>query len=102
MRVMQPPPPFFIDQVSTPPPPPLWTGGGFTKNARMGIPCTQCKVLYVGNYPNPSFSPFAEVCCSIIGGFRLLVHSGYSVFKLLSIFTYFHLFVPIFTHSPFG
>ena len=26
---------------------------------------TQCKVLYVGNYPNPSFGPFAEVCCSI-------------------------------------
>ena len=27
----------------------------------------QGKVLYVRNYPNPSFGPFVEVCCSIIG-----------------------------------
>ena len=62
----------------------------------------QCKFLDVGNYSNPSFGPFAEVCCSIIGVFKLLMHLGYHKFELLSIFTYFHLFVPIFTHLPFG
>ena len=61
---------------------------------------TQCKVLYVGNYPNPSFGPFAEVCCSIVGFFKLLMHSGYDKFELSFIITYFHPFVPIFT-PPF-
>ena len=59
--------------------------------------CMQCKVLYVGNYSNPSFGPFAEVCCSIIGLFKLPMHLGYGIFELLSIFTHFHPFVPIFT-----
>ena len=63
--------------------------------------CAQCKVLYVGNYPNPSFGPLAEVCCSM-GFFELLMHLGYDIFELLSIFTYFHLFVPIFTVLPVG
>ena len=62
------------------------------------MPCTLCKVLYVGNYPNPSFGHFAEVCCSITGVFKFLMHSGYGIFDLLSISTYFHGFVPIFTH----
>ena len=35
---------------------------------------TQCKVLYVSNYLNPSFGPFSQVCCSITGVFTLLVH----------------------------
>ena len=61
---------------------------------------TQCKVLYVGNYPNPSFGPFAEVCCSIVGFFKLLMHPGYDKFELSFIITYFHPFVPIFT-PPF-
>ena len=61
---------------------------------------TQCKVLYVGNYPNPSFGPFAEVCCSIVGFFKLLMHSGYDKFELSFIITYFHPFVPIFTPPP--
>ena len=61
---------------------------------------TQCKVLYVGNYLNPSFGPFAEVCCSIVGFFKLLMHSGYDKFELSFIITYFHPFVPIFTPPP--
>ena len=76
-----------------------------------GMPCTQCarsahavrtqcKVLYVGNYPNPSFGPFAEVCCSIVGFFKLLMHLGYDKFELSFIITYFHPFVSIFT-PPF-
>ena len=32
----------------------------------------QCKVLYVGNYLNPSFGPFSQVCCSITGFFYVL------------------------------
>ena len=62
---------------------------------------TQCKVLYVGNYPNPSFGPFMEVCCSIVGFFKLLMHPGYDKFELSFIITYFHPFVPIFTPPPF-
>ena len=58
----------------------------------MPAKCTQCKVLYVNNYPNPSFGPFAEACCFIVGGFELLMHSGYGMFELLSIFS------PICTH----
>ena len=60
----------------------------------MHVVHTQCKVLYVSNYPNPSFSPFVEVCCSIIGGFKLLVHPGYDIFELLSIFTFLYPFSP--------
>ena len=66
---------------------------------RGGMPCTSCKVLYVGNYPDPSFGPFVQLCCSGIRFFELLIHSGYGIFELLSIFTHFHLFVPIFIHS---
>ena len=32
------------------------------------------KVLYVLDYPNPSFGPFVEVCRSIIGGSKLVLH----------------------------
>ena len=56
---------------------------------------TQCIVLYVGNYLNPSFGPFVEVCCFIIGYFKLLMHFGYDTFEPFPIFIYFHLFVPI-------
>ena len=51
----------------------------------------QGKVLYVRSYPNPSFGPVVEVCCSIIGVFKLLMH-------VLSIFTYFHPFFAHFHH----
>ena len=37
--------------------------------ANWGMLLTQCKVLYVGNYLNPSFGPFSQVCCSITGFF---------------------------------
>ena len=50
----------------------------------------QGKVLYVRNYPNPSFGPFVEVCCSIIGVFKLLMH----------VFIHFHAFSPIFCSLP--
>ena len=33
-------------------------GGG--KDEIRGTPCTQCKVLYVGKYSNPSFGPLGE------------------------------------------
>ena len=33
----------------------------------------------------------------MIGWFKLVMHSGYGIFELPSIFTYFHPFVPIFT-----
>ena len=62
----------------------------------------QCKVLHVGDYRNASFGPFVQVFCSRIGVFELLMHSGHDMFGLLSIVTYFHLFVLIFTHLPFG
>ena len=39
-----------------------------------GSVSAQGKVLYVHNYPKPSFGPFLEVCCSIIGVFKLLMH----------------------------
>ena len=38
-----------------------------------GMPCTQCKLLYVGNYLNPSFDLFSLVGCSITESFTLLV-----------------------------
>ena len=58
---------------------------------------TQCKVLNVGNYQNPSFAPFAEVCCAIRGVVKLVMHSGDAIFELSFIFTYTHPFVPILT-----
>ena len=48
----------------------------------VGMPCPQCKVLYVGKYSNPSFGPFLQVCCSITGFSALLVHLGCAVFYL--------------------
>ena len=33
---------------------------------------TQCKILYVGNYLNPSFDPFSQVCCFRTGFLRFL------------------------------
>ena len=40
---------------------------------RANIP-PRCKLLYVGNYLNPSFGPFSQVCCPITGFLTLLVH----------------------------
>ena len=64
---------------------------------------TQCKVLYVNNCLNPSFSPCGEVCCSTIGFFfKLLMHLDVAYLKYYPffspIFTYFH-YVFIFIHS---
>ena len=36
---------------------------------------------------------------AMIGFWELLMHPQYDMFELLSIFSCFHLFVPIFTHS---
>ena len=44
--------------------------------------CPQCKVWYVGKYSNPSFGPFSQVCCSITGFSKLLVHLGCAIFYL--------------------
>ena len=30
-----------------------------------GMPCRLCKILHVGNYLNPNFGLFVEVCCSV-------------------------------------
>ena len=49
----------------------------------------QCKVLYVGKYSNPSFGPFPQVCCSITGFSKLLVHLGRPILYLSPIFTHF-------------
>ena len=54
------------------------------------MPCTRCKVLYVGNYPNLSFGPFAEVCCCIMEVFKLLMHW----YPFSPIFTYLYPFSP--------
>ena len=51
-----------------------------------GMPCTQCKFLYVGNYWNPSFGLFAPVGCSITDIFTLLVDGGCGTFELPPIF----------------
>ena len=58
---------------------------------------TQCarSAKFCMSVTNPSFGPFAEVCCSIVGFFKLLMHSGYDKFELSFIITYFHPFVPI-------
>ena len=53
---------------------------------------TQCKLLYTGNYLNPSYGPFPQVCCPITGFFMLLVHWGCGTFKLPPIFTHFQPF----------
>ena len=71
----------------------------FTGND-MHVVHTQCKVLQVGNYPNPSLSPFVEVCCSILGFFKLFTHLVYDIIELLCIFTYFHLLHPFSPTSP--
>ena len=49
----------------------------------------QCKVLYVDKYSNPSVGPFPQVCCSITGFSKLLVHLGCAIFYLSPIFTHF-------------
>ena len=44
------------------------------KPRSQGMPCTQCKLLYVSNYLNPSLGSFSQVCCSMTGFFTPLVH----------------------------
>ena len=54
------------------------------------MPCTQCTVLDAGNYPNPSFGPFARLLFHN-RVFQLLLHSGCDIFDLSSS-------SPIFSH----
>ena len=57
----------------------------------MGMPCTPCKVLYVSSYPNPSFGPFVEVCCSTVGFSSFLCIRDMTSLNC-------HPFSPVFTH----
>ena len=50
---------------------------GHTKSScTRGMPCTQCEVLDVGKYLNPSFGPFSQVFGSVPGFFWLPKHLG--------------------------
>ena len=59
---------------------------------------TLCKLLYAGNYLNPSYGPFSQVCCPITGFFlRFLciedvAHLTCHPFS--PIFSHFSLFLP--------
>ena len=46
---------------------------------------TQCKVLDVGKYSNPSFGPFSQAFGSIPGFFWLPKHLGCGIFELSTI-----------------
>ena len=49
---------------------------------------TQCEVLDVGKYLNPSFGPFSQVFGSIPGVFWLPKHLGCGIFELSTIFAH--------------
>ena len=62
----------------------------------LGMPCTQCarsahavrtqcEVLDVGKYSNPSFGPFSQVFGSVPGFFWLPKHLGCGIFELSTI-----------------
>ena len=51
----------------------------------MGMPCTQCEVLDVGKYSNPSFGPLSQVFGSVPGFFWLPKHLGCGIFELSTI-----------------
>ena len=57
---------------------------------------TQCEVLDVGKYSNPSFGPFSKVFGSILGFFWLPKHLGCGIFELSTIFAHFQPFPPYF------
>ena len=46
---------------------------------------TQCEVLDVGKYSNPSFGPFSQVFGSVPGLFWLPKHLGCGIFELSTI-----------------
>ena len=46
---------------------------------------TQCEVLDVGKYPNPSFGPFSQVFGSVPGFLWLPKHLGCGIFELSTI-----------------
>ena len=50
-----------------------------------GMPCTQCEVLDVGKYSNPSFGPFSQVIGSVPGFLWLPKHLGCGIFELSTI-----------------
>ena len=56
---------------------------------------TQCEVLDVGKYLNPSFGPFSQVFGSVLGFFWLPKHSGCDIFELSTILAHFQPFSPI-------
>ena len=57
--------------------------------------CTQCEVLDVGKYSNPSFGPFSQVFGCVPGFFWLPKHLGCGIFELSTIFAHFQPFPPI-------
>ena len=59
---------------------------------------TQCEVLDVGKYSNPSLSPFSQVFGSVPRFFWLPKHLGCGIFELSTIFAHFQPFPP--TSSP--
>ena len=60
-----------------------------------GMLCTECEVLDVGKYSNPSFGPFSQVFGSVLGFFWLPKHLGCGIFELSTIFAHFQPFPPI-------
>ena len=46
---------------------------------------TQCEVLDVGKYSNPSFGPCSQVLGSVLGFFWLPKHLGCGIFELSTI-----------------
>ena len=78
--------------------PPLVLGFSVGSSSRLlvGMPCTQCKLLYVNNYFNPSFGLFSLAGCSITDVFTLFVDGGCGTFELPPFFTHFQPFEPIY------
>ena len=65
-------------------------------------------VQSASNYSNPSFGRFVEVCCSVIGVLKLLVHSGYGIVwnchPFSTVFTHLYCCLDMFLecfHSPY-
>ena len=61
--------------------------------ALWGMPCTQCEVLDVGKYSNPSFGPFSQVLGSVPGFFSFLSIQDVAYLNCQP-------FLPIFNHFP--
>ena len=57
---------------------------------------TQCEVLDVGKYSNPSFGPFSQVFGSVPGFFLVPKHLGCGIFEWSTIFAHFQTISPYF------